>query len=185
MGSLVVGRSFGFGVSGVAVGMSGVSAAMRGPGKEASECPRLLCGRQLAAKATPAPRSVRESVVRVPPLAFIRRPGESLLSTRLRRWRDCQIPSPASDRSSTLRCREARSRRRLGGRVAVPTPAARARVETSCHRRSLRRAGRERDPRALSPGHALLDIAWVVRIRFKPAASRGRRRGRRSSHRGR
>jgi alpha/beta hydrolase fold len=46
--------------------------------------------------------------------------------------------APASDRSSTLHCRQARSRRRPCGRVAVSTPAARARVETSCHRRSLR-----------------------------------------------
>ena len=81
MGCLVVGRSFGLDVSEVAVDMSGVRAAMRGLGKEASDNPRLLCGRPLAAKATPAPRSVRESVVRLPPLAFIRRPGESLLST--------------------------------------------------------------------------------------------------------
>jgi hypothetical protein len=80
MGCLVVGRSFGLHVSEVAAGMSSFSAAMRGLGKEASDYPRLLCGRQLAAKATPAPRSVRESVVRLPPLAFIRRPGESLLS---------------------------------------------------------------------------------------------------------
>jgi hypothetical protein len=80
MGCLVVGRSFGLHVSEVAAGMSGVSAAMRGLGKEASDYPRLLCGRQLAAKATPAPRSVRESVVRLPTLAFIRRPGENLLS---------------------------------------------------------------------------------------------------------
>ena len=54
-GALAVGWSFGLNVSEVAVGMSGVSAAMRGPGKEASDCPRLRCGRQLAAKATPAP----------------------------------------------------------------------------------------------------------------------------------
>ena len=66
--------------------MSGVSAAMRGLGEEASDYPRLLCGRQLAAKATPAPRSVRESVVRLPPLAFIRRPGESLLSPLPVEW---------------------------------------------------------------------------------------------------
>src|SRR5580700_10233667 len=38
-------------------------------------------------------------------------------------------------------------------------------------------AGRGRDPLALSPGHALLDIAWVARIRLKPAASSERRRG--------
>ena len=93
MGCLVVDRSFGLDLSEVASGMSGVSAAMRGLGKEASDYPRLLCGRQLAAKATPAPRSVRESVVRLPPLAFIRRPGESLLSTPLLKLNTTRHPS--------------------------------------------------------------------------------------------
>jgi hypothetical protein len=73
MGCLVIGRSFGLDLSEVASGMSSVSAAMRGIGKEASDYPRLLCGRQLAAKGH-AGAPFRPPVGRTPPTTRVYTP---------------------------------------------------------------------------------------------------------------
>ena len=91
MRCLVVGRSFELDVSEVAAGMSGVSAAMRGPGKEASEYPRLLCGRQLAAKATPAPLPSASRSHALQHSGSYAAPSESLLSPNLGRHNTQQI----------------------------------------------------------------------------------------------